>query len=106
MSCRNAFSLAFIFFVALTTLSAAGRDVRLVDAARRNDADAVRVLLKQGVDVNARHADGATALLWATHWNDFETVDLLIAAGARINAADDHGVTPLMLASENVSNTR
>jgi len=84
-------------------LGAAGPDLRLVNAAEAQDAAAIRALLKERVDVNAARADGATALLWATHWNDFETVDLLIAAGARINAADDHGVTPLMLASENVS---
>ena len=59
--------------------------------------------LKQGVDVNAARADGATALLWAAHWDDLETVDLLLDAGAKVNAADDHGVTPLARACENAS---
>jgi len=80
---------------------AAGPDLRLVDAAAAQDKAAIRTLLKQRVDVNARRADGATALLWAVHFNDLETVDLLIKAGADVNAGDDHGVTPLSQATEN-----
>jgi len=82
---------------------AAGPDVRLVTAAAEQDKATVRALLKKGVDVNTTRADGATALLWATHWNDLETVDLLLKAGAKVNAADDHGVTPLVRAAENAS---
>ena len=83
--------------------AAAGPDLRLVNAAADQDTAAVRALLKQGVDVNAARADGATALLWAAHWNDLETVDLLLRAHAKVNAADDHGVTPLAQACENAS---
>jgi ankyrin repeat protein len=82
---------------------AAGPDLRLVNAAAEQDTVAVRALLKQGVDVNAARADGATALLWAAHFNDRETVDLLLGAGAKVNAADDHGVTPLSQACENTN---
>ena len=85
-------------------VSAAGaQDLRLVGAAAAQDARAVRALLHEGVDVDARRADGATALLWATHWDDLETVGLLLEAGANVNAADDHGVTPLSRAAENAS---
>ena len=80
---------------------AAGPDLRLVNAAAAQDKAAVRALLKEGVDVNAARADGATALLWAAHWDDLETVDLLLGAGATVNAAEDHGVTPLARACEN-----
>lgn len=83
--------------------AAAGPDLRLVSAAAEQDKAAVRALLKQGVDVNAARADGATALLWAAHWDDVETADLLLRAGAKANAADDHGVTPLARAAENAS---
>ena len=75
----------------------------LVDAAARQDAQAVRALLRAGADVDQRRADGVTALLWAAHWDDRETVGLLVDHGADVNAADDHGVTPLMRASENAS---
>jgi ankyrin repeat protein len=84
-------------------LDAAAPDRRLVDAMARQDTQTARALLKQGIDVNVRSADGATAIQWAAHWNDFETVDLLLKAGADVNAADDHGVTALSLACENVS---
>ena len=78
-------------------------DRRLVDAAAQQDWHAVRAYLSEGVDVNATRADGATALLWATHWDDLDIVTALLGAGADPNVADDHGVTPLMRAGENVS---
>jgi ankyrin repeat protein len=83
--------------------SAADRDLRIVDAAAAQERETVRALVKQGVDVNAARADGATALLWATHWNDLEMVTLLLRAGAKVNQGDDHGVTPLARAAENAS---
>ena len=84
-------------------LAAAAPDLRLVDAAARQDGAAVRQLLGAGADVDTRRADGATALLWAAHWDDRETVRLLLDAGADVDAADDHGVTPLIRAAENAS---
>ena len=81
----------------------AAADLRLVEAMQRQDGDAVRVLLADGIDVNTARADGATALVWAAHWNDVETADALLGAGADPNAANDLGVTPLMLASTNGS---
>ena len=84
-------------------LAAAGPDLRLVDAAARQDAATVKQLIDGGADVDTRRADGATALLWAAHWDDRETVRLLLDAGAAVNVADDYGVTPLMRASENAS---
>ena len=83
--------------------SVLAQDLRLVTAAADQDAAVVRALVGEGADVDAARADGATALLWATHWDDLETVDLLLTAGADVNAADDHGVTPLERAAENAS---
>ena len=83
--------------------TASAQDVRLVQAAAEQDRQAVRTLLKQGVDVNARRADGATALLWAAHWDDLEMADMLLRARADVNAADDYGVTALARAAENAS---
>ena len=60
-------------------------------------------MLQDGVDVNVRRADGATALAWAAHWDDVETAARLIEAGADPNAANALGVTPLMLAGTNRS---
>jgi len=88
----------------LTNTTTATSDLRLVDAtARQDDAAAVRQLIDEGIDVNASRADGATALLWATHWDEHKVAELLLGAGANANMADDHGVTPLIRASENAS---
>ena len=81
-------------------LAAAG-DPRLIDAVRARNVERVRALVKEGVDVNARQADGATALHWAAHLDDPGLVSALIAAGAKADAADDTGVTPLYLACLN-----
>ena len=107
MSARNTQRASVFFLVCMTAMAglavAAAPDLRLVDAAARQDMQAVRALIDQGVDVNARRADGATALIWAAHWDDREAVALLLGVGADVNAADDHGVTPLMRASENAN---
>jgi len=92
-----AFPVVFLFAVTVAT----GQDLRLVTAAADQDAETVQALLAEGVDVNTPRADGATALLWATHWSAVDTVDLLLRAGADVNAPDDHGVTPLARAAEN-----
>jgi ankyrin repeat protein len=75
----------------------------LVDAARNGDVEALRALIKQGVDVNAAAADGTTALHWASYRDAVDSADLLIRAGAHVNAANDLGATPLWTASLNGS---
>ena len=94
--------------VTLTLLLASGlshatepNDSRLVEAARNQDQKAVRALLIQKVDVNARSSDGSTALLWLAHWNDLDTANLLLAAGADANAVNDFRMTPLSEACTN-----
>src|SRR4051812_23364073 len=84
-------------------LSAAERDLRLVQAVKNKDKAAVRALLSQHVDVNTPRGDGSTPLAWAAHWDDLETADLLIAAGAKLDAASDSGATPLWEACNNAS---
>ena len=99
---RNVVLLALVTF-GLCTEAATGQDLRVVDAAANQDNEVVRTLVSTGVDVNTARPDGATALLWATHWNNLDIVDLLLSKGANINASDDHGVTPLERAAENAS---
>ena len=90
--------------LSVANLAAAGSDLRLAEAAKSRDADAVRSLLKQHADVDTPLGkDGPTALGWAAHWNDLETADLLIHAGANVNAANSYGVTPLWEACNNGS---
>ena len=78
-------------------------DRTLVEAAQRQDIEAVRALLGERVNVDTPQADGATALAWAVHWDALDMAALLIRAGANVNAANDLAVTPLMLASTNGS---
>jgi ankyrin repeat protein len=82
---------------------AASADQRLIEAVKRSDSRAVEALLGQGVDVNARQGDGATALHWAAHQNDRTLVERLLRAGADASAVNDLGVTPLLLACTNAS---
>ena len=106
MAAMTRWQAAAVFAIVVATaasLVAAAPAPGLVDAAARQDLAALRAHLEAGADVNARRADGATALLWAAHWDDREAVRLLLAAGADVNAADDHGVTPLVRATENAS---
>jgi ankyrin repeat protein len=81
------------------SLGAAGTDLRLIEAAKRSDVAAVRTLVKQGMDVNARAGDGATALHWAAYRDQAELVQLLIRSKAAVNATNDLGVTPLWVAT-------
>ncbi len=55
-----------------TSAVAAAGDLRLIEAVKARNAEAVRSLLKERVDVNARQGDGATALHWAVHLDDAE----------------------------------
>jgi uncharacterized protein len=87
--------------LSISSFAAGSGDLRLVDAVKSRNHEAVRSLLQQHVDVNTPQADGATALAWAAHWDDMETADLLIRAGANVNAANSYGVTPLSLACTN-----
>ena len=76
-------------------------DSPLADAARRNDVEAVRALLKQGADVNAAQGDGMTALHWAAVNGNGEVGRILVRAGANVEAATRLGdYTPLHLASK------
>ena len=89
--------------VTIAAVSAAAGDPRLIDAAKKSDAAAVRALVLQHVDVNTPQPDGATALHWAAHWDNLPIADLLLRAGAKADKADDYGVTPLSLACTNGS---
>jgi ankyrin repeat protein len=92
-----------VILLSVASLTAAHSDLRLVEAVKKGDREAVSSLLKQRVNVNARQLDGATALAWAAHQDDLKTAELLIHAGANVNAANDYGVTPLWLACSNAN---
>jgi ankyrin repeat protein len=75
-------------------------DSPVADAAMRGDTARVRVLLRQGADVNAAQGDGMTALHWAATRGDANQVNMLVYAGARLEASTRNGnYTPLHLAA-------
>src|SRR5215203_484438 len=68
-------SAVLLGWLTVAAVSAADRDLRLIDAVKSQDQQRVRTLLSQHVDVNVRSDDGSTALLWSAHWNDVSTAD-------------------------------
>ena len=90
-----------VVLLSLTGLVAEVPDLRLVDAAKEGDREALHRLVEEGVDVNLAPVDGETALHWAAHRDDLEPAQLLIGAGAEVNAANAYGVTSLSLACTN-----
>ena len=99
------FALPLIAALGVTAAGAPAEtsDSRLAEAARNQDAKAVRALVSQKADVNARSGDGSTALVWLAHWNDADTAAVLLGARADANAANDFGMTPLSEACLNGS---
>ncbi|HVY34787.1 MAG TPA: ankyrin repeat domain-containing protein [Caulobacteraceae bacterium] len=84
-------------------MAAPKADLRLLDAARRDDAIEAKALMTSGANVNARAADGATALHWAAQNDDLALIDALVRKGAKVDAQTDLGVTPLWIAATNSS---
>jgi ankyrin repeat protein len=78
----------------------------LVRAIRDADAQAVRTLIDDGADVDARDADGNTPLILAAFYARPECVALLLEKGADANAANKAGVTALIRAATNYEKTR
>ena len=60
----------------------------VADAAMRGNLSAVKLLIQQGVNVNAPQGDGMTALHWAADRGDAAMVDLLLKAKADLKATD------------------
>jgi ankyrin repeat protein len=89
--------------LAITLLPFAGlaADSNVADAAMKADKAAVRSLVQQKADVNAKASDGSTALHWAIESDDLEIVDLLLQAGADVKGKDRFGFTPLYFAISN-----
>ena len=74
----------------------------LISAAGRGDAEAVRSLLEQGADVEARDDTGMTPLIAAAYGNHLEVARLLVEAGADVNAKDDTVQSPYLISTSEV----
>ncbi len=69
----------------------------LMYAAEIGSADALRLLIDRGADVNAQNAFGSTALMWSV--SDSAKVRLLLDHGAQVNTAARSGRTALIIAA-------
>ena len=98
---RRAVVWAAVVCLSAGSAWAAAADLPLIAAVKSGDLQTVRALLDQGVDVNAREGDGATALHWAVERDAADVADVLLGAGADVTAANDYGVTPGSLACLN-----
>lgn len=86
------------------------RDERFLQALRLSAAldvvalesqlTTLEALLVDGLDVNARSADGGTLLHWAAQKGHLEAVELLLKSGADPTVTDRLGKTPLQWAVE------
>jgi uncharacterized protein len=95
----------FLLVVLSMTSALIGDGLRLSEAVRAGNRDAVRALIRAKADVNATEPDGATALHWAAQADHLDIVRLLLTNGARVNVTNRYGVTPLSLAAVNGSAT-
>lgn len=71
----------------------------IVRAVAAGNPASLEFALNQGLDINARDAEGRTPLAVALTKNDRPTAERLLALGADVDAADHAGRTPLMIAA-------
>ena len=73
-------------------------DSRLHEAAARGDLEAIAHLLAQGLDIDARDADGRTPVMAATIARQTAAVRALVEAGADVDIRDDRLDNPFLYA--------
>jgi len=94
-------ALALLWLGSAAPMLAGELDSRLIKAAEQGDTAAVRGLLAQGADINARDDVGYTPLHNACYYGHLETATLLIQRGADVGALNHNQATPLhVLAAE------
>ena len=86
-------------FTCGTQLTASSVSPALADAVENEDTARASRLLKNGAGVNARQADGMTALHWAAYHDFDRLAGQLLKKGADAVAENRYGITPLYLAS-------
>lgn len=70
----------------------------LMFAARENDLESAKLLMKAGADINAQSGDGKDALSLAFFDGSYDVAEFLIDSHANLNQADAQHFTPLFWA--------
>ncbi len=81
-------------------LAGTGKFTALLYAARDGQAEAAKLLVQAGADLELADYNGITPLLMAISNDHHDIARLLIQAGANVNAADWYGRRPLWAATE------
>ncbi|XP_067207550.1 ankyrin repeat and death domain-containing protein 1A-like isoform X3 [Linepithema humile] len=74
-------------------------DLLLHEAVIKNEADTVRKVLKETVDVDSRNNYGRAPIHWAASRGNTEIIEILIQAKCDIEARDKYGMRPLHMAA-------
>jgi len=91
----KATAVASLLILSLGASGADDLDSRLLQAAQRASSADVRALLAEGVDPDARAADGSTAMIHAAHFGDIDTVRALLDAEADPDLTNRYGIGPM-----------
>jgi uncharacterized protein len=65
----------------------------LYAAAYNRDADAIRLLVRYGADIEEPSGPGDTPFLGAIGWSHFDAAATMLACGANVDAQNDRGMT-------------
>ncbi|KYN36406.1 Ankyrin repeat and death domain-containing protein 1A [Trachymyrmex septentrionalis] len=75
-------------------------DLLLHEAVIKNEADTVRKVLKETVDVDSRNNYGRAPIHWAASRGNTEIIEMLIQGKCDIEARDKYGMRPLHMAAQ------
>ncbi len=78
--------VTILFAILFAGVASARVSSPVLDAAKRQDVEALKSQLRAGGDANAAQGDGFTALHWAAKLGSEEIARVLIAAGADVRA--------------------
>jgi uncharacterized protein len=85
--------------LAMAQAPAGNSPASLIEAARADHQQEALELIAKGADVNARSADGTTALMWAAHNDDAPLVRALLRKGAEVGPANLYGASAMQEAA-------